>query len=147
VISGPEVPHPMKALYGFWIILVLVGGASAAENRCRVDDGPCTAAAGEVSVSLEIEPRPVRAMKLLTFAVILRDSSRKLEDASVSIDLTMPGMEMGRNVIELKHAGGGRYEGKGVIVRCPSGGRTWKAAITVVRRSGAATADFLFEVH
>jgi hypothetical protein len=137
----------MKALYRIGIMLILMSGTVAAETRCRIDDGPCTAPAGGAAVSFEIAPRPVRAMKLLTFAVVLHDGGRKGENASVSIDLTMPGMEMGRNVVVLKHIGGGRYEGTGVIVRCPSGGRTWKAAVTAERRSGTMTADFLFEVH
>jgi hypothetical protein len=135
------------AITGICIMLVLTGSAAAAGSLCRIDDGPCTAIAAGMTMTFEIAPRPVRAMRELTFSVVLRHRDRYVEDASVTVELTMPGMEMGRNVVVLKHTAGGRYEGKGVIVRCPSGGRTWKASIAASRRSGTAVADLLFEVH
>ena len=59
------------------------------------------------------------------------------------IDLGMPGMNMGPNRVKLKFTGKATYEGRGVIVKCPSGRRTWRATITV---PGFGHADFIFDV-
>ncbi len=59
------------------------------------------------------------------------------------IDLGMPGMSMGPNRVVLKRAGENTYQGAGVIVRCPSGRRTWKATVTVPDKRSA---EFVFDV-
>jgi hypothetical protein len=59
------------------------------------------------------------------------------------IDLGMPGMKMGPNRVMLKSTGQGSYEGKGVIVRCPSGRRIWFANITI---PGSGEVKFIFDV-
>ncbi len=68
-----------------------------------------------------------------------------VDDAEVGLDLTMPGMYMGKNTPLMKHVAGGRYEGTGVIMRCPSGKKLWRATVSVTakKKPGAA---FLFEV-
>ena len=55
----------------------------------------------------------------------------------------MPGMKMGPNRVELKNTGNGAYEGRGVIVRCPSGRRTWFAHVTI---PGTGEVKFIFDV-
>jgi hypothetical protein len=55
----------------------------------------------------------------------------------------MPGMKMGPNRIQLKSAGNDTYEGRGVIVKCPSGRRTWRATVTV---PDFGQTDFVFDV-
>jgi hypothetical protein len=91
-------------------------------------------------VSLDIEPKPVRAMQDLTFTVTLAGEKPA---APPYIDLGMPGMNMGRNRVILQPAGELVYRGEGVIVRCPSGRRTWKAKVTVPE---AGSVEFVFDV-
>jgi hypothetical protein len=55
----------------------------------------------------------------------------------------MPGMKMGPNRVVLKEVGEGIYEGAGVIVRCSSGRRTWRATITF---SDLGEVKFIFDV-
>jgi hypothetical protein len=55
----------------------------------------------------------------------------------------MPGMEMGRNHVELKSVGSGEFQGTGVIVRCPSGRTIWRATVTIPDQG---TIDFIFDV-
>jgi hypothetical protein len=50
---------------------------------------------------------------------------------------------MGRNRVTLKPAGESGFEGKGVIVRCPSGRRTWKATVTA---PNLGSVEFVFDV-
>jgi len=137
----------MNTFFRTCSLIVLCCTAAAAGDLCRIDEGPCTATAGGMTMTFDIAPKPVRAMRELIFSVSLREHGRRVEDASVTIDLTMPGMVMGRNVVALQHRAEGRYGGKGVIVRCPTGKPTWKATVAASRRSRTATADFLFEVH
>jgi hypothetical protein len=79
-------------------------------------------------------------MQDLTFTVTL---SGKLPEQAPYLDLGMPAMKMGPNRVQLKTAGDGIYKGKGVIVRCKSGRRTWFANVVV---PGAGEAKFVFDV-
>ena len=79
-------------------------------------------------------------MKELTFRLTV--AGREMSD-NPHIDLGMPGMAMGPNRVLLKRIGHNTYEGQGVMVRCPSGQRTWKATVTLPE---AGVVDFVFDV-
>ena len=108
--------------------------------ECDVHAGPCSAHMSGSRVSLDIEPKPVKAMRDLTFTVTF---AGKKPVAAPYIDLGMPGMNMGRNRVILKPARELIYRGEGVIVRCPSGRRTWKAKVTVPEMGSV---EFVFDV-
>lgn len=119
--------------------------ASSTESKpvridCDVHAGPCSANISGTKVSLEIDPKPVKAMKDLTFTVTFEGEKPV---TNPYIDLGMPGMNMGRNRVILKPAGELVYRGEGVIVRCPSGRRTWKAKVTVPE---VGVVEFVFDV-
>ena len=107
---------------------------------CDVHAGPCSANISGTKVGLEIDPKPVKAMKDLTFTVTFVGEKPV---TNPYIDLGMPGMNMGRNRVILKPAGDLVYRGEGVIVRCPSGRRTWKAKVTV---PDVGAVEFVFDV-
>jgi len=132
------------------LLLLIAGTAHAGEAvrpDCRIDEGSCRAAKGTLLVTFELLPRPVKVMRELAFAVTLQDKGTQVTDASVAVELTMPGMVMGKNTVILLSKGGGIYEGKGVIVRCPSGSRLWRANVNVRRGGKTAAVPFLFEVQ
>lgn len=131
------------------VLLSTVSPATAADAvpDCRINEGPCASAAGNLAIGLEVLPRPVKAMRELSFNVTVRDRGAAVTSAAVSVDLSMPGMVMGKNVVILRHQGNGRYEGKGVIVRCPTGQRVWKADVAVKQGARTMHAPFLIEVH
>jgi hypothetical protein len=108
--------------------------------NCDVHKGACTQEIGGVEATLDISPKPVKAMTDLRFRLML---SGKPPAAEPYIDLGMPGMKMGPNKVRLEKVGEGVYEGTGIIVRCTSGKRTWKAAVTV---PGRGTVEFIFDV-
>ena len=81
-------------------------------------------------------------MQDLLFKVTLKPK-RPQSTMAPTIDLGMPGMNMGPNRVQLKAAGNSLYEGRGVIVRCPSGRRTWQATVTLP--DGGQT-RFIFDV-
>jgi len=108
--------------------------------KCDIQRGPCTQELAGMVVTLDILPRPVKAMKDLKFRVTV--SGGKPVRAAY-IDLGMPGMDMGPNRVELRPVKDNAYEGQGVIVRCPSGRRTWKATVTLPE---SGKAEFVFDV-
>ncbi len=103
--------------------------AAAPPVRCEIDAGPCRQRSAEVTVTLDVSPRPVRTMTELTFRVTALSAGRPAGDEAVALELTMPGMQMGEHRIVLAAHAPGQYEGRGVIVRCPSGGRRWRATV------------------
>ncbi len=108
--------------------------------NCQAHDGKCSLPIGTETVTLEIEPRPVTAMQDSTFVVTITGTA---PEQVPFIDLGMPAMKMGPNRVQLKPAGDGTYAGKGIIVRCKSGRRTWFANVVV---PGAGEAKFVFDV-
>jgi hypothetical protein len=114
--------------------------AAEASINCDAHKGLCTQSLGSLTVSLEVTPRPVKAMQDLVFTVSI---SGNPPSKAPYIDLGMPGMKMGPNRVLLKRTDQGFYEGKGIIVRCPSGRRTWFADITI---PGSGEVKFIFDV-
>ena len=110
--------------------------------NCDLHQGACTQNLAGSTIALTVTPRPVKAMQDLLFQVTFSGklpSNTKLP----YIDLGMPGMNMGPNRVQLESAGIATYEGQGVIVRCPSGRRTWQATVTI---PDVGQTEFIFDV-
>ena len=124
------------------INLFQVTKVSAEESfiNCQAHEGKCTLPVGKNIVTLEILPRPVTAMRDSTFIVTF---SGKLPEKFPYLDLGMPAMKMGPNRVQLTPDGNGIFKGKGVIVRCKSGRRTWFANVVL---PGTGEAKFVFDV-
>jgi hypothetical protein len=110
--------------------------------NCDLHRGPCTRNLAGFKVTLAVTPRPVKAMQDLLFQVTF-DGKLPSNDQPPYIDLGMPGMNMGPNRVQLKSTGAATYEGRGVIVKCPSGRRTWQATVTI---PDAGQIEFIFDV-
>jgi len=121
-------------------MLSAADGKSGSLVNCDVQSGVCTRMLDGRTVTLEMLPKPVKAMADLTFRVAVGGLS---DNAHPYIDLNMPAMNMGANRIALKPAKPGVYEGRGVIVRCRSGDRTWRATIVL---PGMGSIEFVFDV-
>jgi len=107
---------------------------------CEVNQGPCRTMIQASTVTLDISPKPVTAMRESTFLVTI--AGPQPEQAPV-IDLGMPAMKMGPNQVKLSRVNTGVYSGTGVIVRCASGKRTWFAKVVL---AGMGEATFVFDV-
>jgi len=114
--------------------------AGSAKINCQAHEGPCKLPLGKETITLEITPRPVTAMQESFFNVKITGNQPA---KAPYLDLGMPAMKMGPNRVMLKADGNGSYTGKGVIVRCKSGRRTWFANVVV---PGAGEAKFVFDV-
>ncbi len=135
---------PFLLLPVFALTCLLLPGASAAEEErinCAIQEGPCTRSAGKRTVTLNILPKPVEAMQELTFRV---EVSGEPPSSPPIIDLDMPAMEMGPNQVRTKPVNATVFRGTGVIVRCPSGNRVWRARVILPDQGQA---DFVFRVR
>lgn len=102
--------------------------------------GVLRGAVGGQEVLLSITPWPPVAMRDVDFTVSLPGYAGK---APPHVDLSMAGMEMGRNRVDLSRGADGRYRGTGVFVRCPSGRHDWEATVAA---PGAGKVVFRFAV-
>jgi len=114
--------------------------AGSATINCQAHEGSCKLPLGKETITLEITPRPVTAMQESFFNVTITGNQ---PEKAPYLDLGMPAMKMGPNRVMLKSDGNGSYTGKGVIVRCKSGRRTWFANVVI---PGAGEAKFVFDV-
>jgi len=155
ILTGDKQPcfatEPVLKIVFLFLILTgflflggrLTSGSAPADEftvNCNAHKGACSQSSGNFTVTLEITPRPVKAMQDLIFKVSIAGARPAKHP---HIDLGMPAMKMGPNQVSLKPTGPGTYEGTGVIVRCPSGKRTWFANIVI---PGEGEVKFVFDV-
>ena len=121
-------------------------GQQDIETECMMNTGPCIKTVDDLSVAVDITPKPLKAMRSLLFRTTISNKGRPVTDASVLINLSMPGMFMGQNIIRLTHLNEGIYEGNGVIIRCPSGKKIWQASVAIDRAGRKSVVNYIFEV-
>ena len=136
---------------GLVLAIVIAGPQSnAAGDRidCAIQDGPCRKTTGSgLEVLFDVTPRPAAAMRELEFSLSLRKNGKPVTGASLLLDLSMPDMFMGNNQPRLIEAQAGTYRGRGVIPRCPTGSRIWRALIAIRQSGSVEQVSFLFEVQ
>ena len=139
-------PWSSACLLVLSLFLAGVGSGIADDARpsiinCDIQSGPCEQSRDGAMITFDIGPRPVRAMQDLTFKVTI---DPKASSASFLLMwLNMPAMDMGTNQVVLQMVAPGVYSGRGVIVRCRSGRRTWKATVAVPQ---LGKLDFIFDI-
>ncbi|MFN3479924.1 MAG: hypothetical protein ACK415_06020, partial [Thermodesulfovibrionales bacterium] len=90
---------------------------------------------------LDIEPKPLQAFRETEFIVTITKTDNVPEE--LILDLTMPGMFMGKNQVILKRVEKNKYKGTGVIPRCPSGKTLWQADVLIPKEGSV---NFKFHV-
>lgn len=100
---------------------------------------PLRPTSGIPEPTLTISPWPPPGMRELSFTADIPG----YEGPAPFIELSMRGMDMGRNRVDLARFAAGRYRGTGVAVRCPSGRKDREATLTV---PGRGKAEFRFEL-
>ena len=113
----------------FMLFLFSCSSGTKETADCDPHDGPCEKQAGEYGITLDISPKPVLHMKELTFTVSFSDDSPPIASDLLVLDLSMPGMDMGKNQVTLERNAARRYSGTGIIVKCPSGRTLWRATV------------------
>lgn len=125
------------------VILIFLFACSSEEKEKDICyfKKPCIKKTGNVEVMLDIEPKPLQTLRETEFIVTISGSD-KIPD-KLLLDLTMPGMFMGKNQVILKKIDKNKYSGKGIIPRCPSGKTLWQADIFIPEEG---TVSFRFNV-
>jgi hypothetical protein len=96
---------------------------------------------GDMIVSLALSPYPPSAGQPATFDVKLTDVNGKaIDDASISLDLTMPSMWMPPNQLTMEFVTGGKYTATGQFSM--HGG--WRIEVIITR--GDKTQSVFFDV-
>lgn len=126
--------------------MTLACSAGTNKEVCLFDKGPCIKRIDSTEVTFYAEPLPVQAFKETTFTVLIR--GREVLPEELILDLSMPGMYMGKNQVLLKKARTknneeASYRGQGVIPRCPTGKTLWQAIIPI---PGKGIVAFQFHV-
>ncbi len=134
--------HIYISLMLSFLIITSCSPAKRSEVDCAIHNGPCLYVIKGTEVILDINPKPVTTMTELEFTVQLQSLMTK-PPRKLLLDLTMPRMNMGENKIILQRSAKGIYQGKGIIVDCPSGRKDWKATVWV---PDLGEAEFIFNV-
>ena len=138
--------HILFAWMLFCLLIIHVVSVQAGNTNspglinCDIQHNTCVQELSGTEIILDINPKPVKAMKDLKFRITIR-GQQPIE--APYVDLGMPGMRMGPNRVSLQSLGEGVYEGNGIIVRCPSGKKVWKATVTV---PSLGAVEFVFDV-
>lgn len=112
------------------------GPGPEARGPCDLAATPCTVAlSGGGSITLDLGPRPLRAMQELAVTAAVRGEG--LEGAAVRVRFDMRGMTMFPVEAALAPSGApGRTAGRAVLVRCASGRKDWTAHAAVSPAGG-----------
>jgi hypothetical protein len=144
------IPTIVRKLFLIFMLLAIAhqpsGSMAASVVSCDIQHGPCTRKSGDMTIIFDVLPKPVRTLSELHFLVTLKRNNAPITDSTVALDLSMPGMYMGKNRPVLKHRGQGEYQGTGIITRCTSGQKIWQARVTV-GRDKPTIVQYQFEVQ
>ncbi len=125
-MSGSGTTAMMMSALLAGLISMLIWGCTADRPvaDCDLSRGVCVKELSHYKVVFYTEPAPPEALKETVFNL---EITPPVEAERIVMELTMPGMYMGENTVELRKTGGGKYKGKGIIVKCPSGSTLWQA--------------------
>jgi hypothetical protein len=106
----------VQALIRCVALAVLIAGAAALE-ACNASASPSLVSKGAgAAAALTIEPFPPVSLKASRLELTLSDAGgQRIAGARVRLDLTMPGMEMPPNRLDLREAGAGLYRGEALF--------------------------------
>ena len=112
-------------------LLAVAGSISAADKyqemlNCDLHAGPCVQSVSGYTVTFEVTPRPVKAMKDLSFRITL--------DGKLPENPDLPYIDLGMHTPPRPGS---------PDVRCPSGRRIWQATITL---PDVGRINFIFDV-
>ena len=104
----------------------------------KLAEGSAAQKIGDMIVVLTINPYPASMRQPTEFAVTLKDASGKaLDDAEISLDLTMPSMWMPPNSPALQFVSDGKYSATGQFTM-----RGWWRVEVVITRNGQTQSAF-----
>ena len=140
-------------LLGGFILAVWLGAsmfslpsaeAPGIASNCDLNDKSCTVHMGEVSLTLDIQPRPVRSMAPLNYRVSIVGARA----SNVLISLQGSEMYMGINQTPLTavESKPGVFSGQGELAVCTTGEMLWRLTVSAETAAGPLNTWFEFRV-
>lgn len=121
------------------LLVITLGLASCSSNTPPMQ---ATQTAGAFSVSLSVDPDPPEAMQDTLLELRLFDAKEQpISGASVSLDLTMPGMQMPMNRPEVVESRNGVYQAKTLLTMAGK----WQIQVLVTYAGKSET--FIFDLN
>ena len=118
------------------VLVIALGLASCSPNTSPIQTAQT---AGAFSVSLTVDPDPPVPMQDALLEVKVRDSKgQPIAGASVSMDLTMPGMRMPMNRPDVGESDGGVYRARTLFTMAGN----WRVQVVVTYGGKSETAIF-----
>ncbi|MBV9850756.1 MAG: FixH family protein [Armatimonadetes bacterium] len=95
-------------------------------------------------IALATRPPVPRQLDPTQFTIMVKDAhGRPISGATVTADLTMPGMDMGENKVALTPQAPGTYAGAGRFTMAGS----WRVTVTAVRANDRSAQSFPITVQ
>ena len=131
--------QPLTASGG--LVAVSSDGATISSLATELPENTAMQQVGDMNVSIALNPYPPVGFEPADFEVTLTDAAGQvINDATVNLDLTMPGMWMPPNQLTLTSASDGKYSATGrFTMRGP-----WRIEVIITR--GAETQSVFFDV-
>lgn len=100
---------------------------------CDLDASACTTSVNNQSITLDIEPKPIRVARMLNVRVKLTD----IQAEKVELDITGQNMYMGYNRVTLTPVKGqpNLYEGQSMLAFCTNDKMDWHLSVLVTRKN------------
>lgn len=140
-----------KTVLGFGVLVAVLGLASwrllapvAHRGECDLSSQVCPVSLGDQKLEIELIPRrPAPGEELRLVLHPAGGTSSTLDAKVVTVDFSMPGMDMGEHAMELEATGTGALEGRIALPSCPMGHSLWQATVRV---GGEPQADLVLHV-
>ena len=114
------------------------GKPLATDPSNKLPENTAAQQVGNLKVSIALSPYPPVGFQKSGFDVTLTDEQgQPITDATISLDLTMPGMWMPPNKLEAQHTGTGRYHTTGMFTMRDQ----WRIEV-VIQRGGEKQSAF-----
>jgi len=125
-----------------WLVAVSPDGkALPTDPNSQLPEGAAAQKVGSLNVSLTLSPYPPVGFQETNFDVTLTDEKgQAITDATISLDLTMPGMWMPPNTLEAQHINNGVFHATGRFTMRD----LWRIEV-IIQRGGEKQSAF-FEV-
>ncbi|MBN0989533.1 hypothetical protein [Amphritea pacifica] len=151
VAKNSKPQYLYLALLGGFILAIWLGStlfglpsvqAPGIASDCDLNQQSCTVDMGEVSLTVDIQPRPVRSMTPLNYRVSIDGTSA----SKVIINLQGSEMYMGINQTQLTpvESSPGNFSGQGELAVCTTGEMLWRLTVSAETAAGPINTWFEF---
>ena len=123
------------------LVAVSADGAQIPQSTTDLPKGTAKQTSGTLIISLTLNPYPASVGRSTDFDVTLTDAKgQSIDDASISLDLTMPSMWMPPNQLASEFVSNGKYHANGQFTM--RGG--WRIEVIITR--GSETQSVFFDL-